>query len=116
MDPWEIIKTIGPWAFRKSLSIFFKISNRGLYGVIHEFQGSRPIFQPPHMKDMMDAKDGNYKLDGHTTHEPIEINEKSIAIKFGTNCDNLHTNKVYTILGYMNNPKPYMLQLVVSIS
>jgi hypothetical protein len=49
------------------------------------------------MKDMMDAKDGNYKLDGHTTHETIEINEKSSSTKFGTNCDNLHTNKVYVI-------------------
>jgi hypothetical protein len=65
--------------------------------MIHEFQGSRPIFQPLHMKDMMDAKDGNYKLDGHTTHEPIEINEKSTTAKFGTNYDNLQTNKVYAI-------------------
>jgi hypothetical protein len=32
---------------------------------------------------------------GHTPHEPIEINKKSIATKFGTNCDNLPINKVY---------------------
>jgi len=30
MHPWEIIKIIGPWAFKKeSLSILFKISNGG---------------------------------------------------------------------------------------
>jgi len=80
--------------------------------MIHEFQGSRPIFQPPHMKDMMDEKDGNYKLDGHTTHEPIEINEKSTVAKFGTNCDNLHTKCMLLVLirlDYRKNPKPYML-------
>ncbi len=66
--------------------------------MIHEFQGNRPFFQPLHMKDMMDAKNITYKPIGHTTHEPIEINQKSIATKFGTNCDNLPINKVYATI------------------
>ncbi len=65
--------------------------------MIHEFQGNRPFFQPLHMRDMMDAKNINYKPIGHTPHEPIEINKKSIATKFGTNCDNLPINKIYAI-------------------
>jgi hypothetical protein len=65
--------------------------------MIHEFQGNRPFFQPLHMRGMMDAKNINYKPIGHTPHEPIEINKKSIATKFGTNCDNLPINKIYAI-------------------
>ncbi len=61
--------------------------------MIHEFQS--PFFQPLHMRDMMDAKNINYKSIGHTPHEPIEINKRIIATKFGTNCDILPINKVY---------------------
>lgn len=53
--------------------------------MIHEFQGRRLLFQLPHMRDMMDAKDDNYKHVGHTTHAPIEINEEFTILKFGTN-------------------------------
>jgi hypothetical protein len=65
--------------------------------MIHEFQGRRLLFQLPHMRDMMDAKDDNYKHVGHTTHAPIEINEKFTILTFGTNCDNLPKNKMYVV-------------------
>ncbi len=57
--------------------------------MIYEFQGRKLVFQLSHMRDMMNAKNDNYKLVGHTTHAPIEINEKFTIVKFGTNCDNL---------------------------
>jgi hypothetical protein len=38
------------------------------------------------MKDMMDAKDGNYNLISHTPNEPIEINDDfAVAIELGSN-------------------------------
>jgi hypothetical protein len=43
------------------------------------------------------AKDENYKHVGHTTYAPIKMNEKFTIIKFGTNFDNLPTNKMYVI-------------------
>jgi hypothetical protein len=46
---------------------------------------------------MMDAKDDNYKHVDHSTHAPIELNEKFTILKFGTNCDNLPTNKWYVV-------------------
>jgi hypothetical protein len=47
---------------------------------------------------MMDAKDGcNYKHVGHMTHATIEINEEFTIVKFGANCDNLPTNKMYVV-------------------
>jgi hypothetical protein len=45
------------------------------------------------MRDMMDVRDGNYNLIGHTPNEPIEINDDSAtATELGSN---LQTDKVY---------------------
>ncbi len=65
--------------------------------MIYEFEGSRLIFQLPHMRDMMNTKDDNYKHVGHMTHAPIEINEEFTIVKFGPNCDNLPTNKMCVV-------------------
>ncbi len=45
------------------------------------------------MKDMMDARDGNYNLTSHTPNEPNEINDDfAMTIKLGSN---LQIDKVY---------------------
>jgi len=35
-----------------------------MYEMIHDFMGNRPIFNPPHVRDMMDDGDENYKSIG----------------------------------------------------
>ncbi len=126
MHPWEIIKTIGPWAFRKeslfkkkSLSIFIKISDRGS---IVWFMNSKVVDQSfshytwktwwmrkmaiinlmaiQHMNPLKSMK--NLQLQ---SLEPI------MTIYKQTKCMLL----ILMRLGYMNNPKPYMLQLIVCV-
>jgi hypothetical protein len=63
--------------------------------MIHEFQGNKPIFQPPHTRNMMEVKDNNYKPIGYTPHEAIKIYENLAIAKFGASCDNLQIDKVY---------------------
>jgi hypothetical protein len=62
--------------------------------MIHEFQSYKPIFQPPHTRNLMDVKDDNYKPIGHIPHEAIKINENFKFSKFGASCDNMQIDKV----------------------
>jgi hypothetical protein len=63
--------------------------------MIHEFQGNKPIFQPPHTRNMMELKDYNYKPIGYIPHEAIKIYENLAIAKFGASYDNLQIDKVY---------------------
>ncbi len=43
----------------------------------------------------MDARDGNSNPTNHTPNESIEINDDTIVVEVGANCDNLLIDKVY---------------------
>jgi hypothetical protein len=43
--------------------------------MINEFFNKRPIFQPPHMRNLMANGDGIFKLARQTPYEPIELND-----------------------------------------
>lgn len=47
----------------------------GMCEKMHEFLGKIPIYQPPHIKDLMGALDSVYKLTkGFTLENPINLN------------------------------------------
>jgi hypothetical protein len=48
--------------------------------MVVEFLGTCPIFNPPHMRDLMDDANENYKPSGLTHNDTININEDSIDV------------------------------------
>jgi hypothetical protein len=55
---------------------------QGLYEMITNFLGTHPIFNPPHMQDLMDDVDGNYNSYGLTPNIAINLNENSIDANY----------------------------------
>jgi hypothetical protein len=44
-----------------------------MYDMIYDFMGSRPIFKPPHVWDMIDDGDKNYKSTSGQTPKDIQF-------------------------------------------
>jgi hypothetical protein len=55
---------------------------QGLYEMITNLLGTHPIFNPPHMQDLMDDVDGNYNSYGLTPNIAINLNENSIDANY----------------------------------
>ncbi len=55
---------------------------RRLYKMVVEFLGTCPIFNPPHMWDLMDDANKNYKPSILTHSDTINLNENSIDVNY----------------------------------
>jgi hypothetical protein len=69
---------------------------QGLYAMINEFLGKWPLFQPPHMKDLMAYGNGIFKLVGQTPKQSIELNDNFTVLEVKVQYEDLNAiNKVY---------------------
>ncbi len=67
-----------------------------MYKMINEFFNKWPIFQPPHMRNLMANGDGIFKPTRQTPNEPIELNDNFTILEVKVQYEYLNaTNKVY---------------------
>lgn len=68
-----------------------------MYEMINQFLNKLPIFQPPHMKDLMADGDGISKPTRQTSKPLVELNDESITLELGMPYAylNVATDKVY---------------------
>jgi hypothetical protein len=80
---------------RNNARLFYNFG-QGLYKMINELFNKRPIFQPPHMRNLMANGDGIFKPTRQTPNEPIELNDNFTILDVKVQYEYLNaTNKVY---------------------